>query len=328
MPLFLPGELPFRGSIGAGYASMAPVRRRAPQPVGLESDPVLRPADAVHLPAGADLLAAALDRLFPTDADYTWRLLTATLTCLGPSTLYLFVRFFTRSRGWALATALAYTFFSPLYGLVRTIDKDRGLVQLPWRIQVFAKYGEGPHNAGLTLLPRGADRRLGGRHRTPLLAHFRLRRAAGFHHSDQLGGRAGAGVVLPVFACWPVLARPEFRAWRMLAAAGLAWLLAAFWLTPSVIRTILFNWPQDAFGYVAEDGNRRSPHSVSPWRYVAVRYALLHEPAAPFIPASSRSPRWFSAGPSSGTTGSPSSLIPESRRYAVEFEFFLIPRAG
>src|SRR5207249_2294635 len=42
---------------------------------------------------------------------------------------------------------------------------------------------------------------------------------------------------------------PGFQLWRPLAAAALAYVLACFWLTPSFIRTIAFNWPADSFGY-------------------------------------------------------------------------------
>src|SRR6185295_17866976 len=45
------------------------------------------------------------------------------------------------------------TLFSPSYGLFPAVETDRGTVQLPWRMQVLAKYGEGPHNFGLALLP-------------------------------------------------------------------------------------------------------------------------------------------------------------------------------
>ena len=80
-------------------------------------------------------------------------MLGAALTCLGPSTVFFFLVYFTRQRWWALAAALSYTLFSPLYGMVATIDRDRGNIQLPWRLLVLVKYGEGPHNAGLALLP-------------------------------------------------------------------------------------------------------------------------------------------------------------------------------
>src|SRR5207248_5306308 len=51
---------------------------------------------------------------------------------------------------------------------------------------------------------------------------------------------------LLLFAAWD---EPEFRVSRPLAAAGLAWLLACFWLTPTFIATVAFNWPADSFGY-------------------------------------------------------------------------------
>src|SRR5205807_5202538 len=85
--------------------------------------------------------------------DYAYRILSAALACLGPSTLFWFVLNFTRSRWWALGAGLAYTFCSPSYYLVHTIDLDRGKAYLPWRLQALVKYGEGPHNAGLTMIP-------------------------------------------------------------------------------------------------------------------------------------------------------------------------------
>ena len=222
MPLFLPGELPFRDSIGAGYASMGRFVAEHPNPWGWNPTQYCGlPTQYTYLPA-LTYMAAALDRLFPTDAEYTWRLLTAMLTCLGPSTLYLFVRYFTRSRGWALATALVYTFFSPLYGLIGTIDKDRGLVQLPWRIQVFAKYGEGPHNAGLTLLPLA------------LIAAWVAATGRRYWHifvcAVLLAFITLTNWVAALALAWCCLCMllagvpdaPDFRAWRMLAAAGLA----------------------------------------------------------------------------------------------------------
>ncbi|MBI1787661.1 MAG: hypothetical protein HYR60_08950 [Acidobacteria bacterium] len=111
------------------------------------------PTQFTYLP-GLTYPAAGAMRLFPSAAtEHVYRIVASTLACLGPAALFLFAFYFTRSRGWAAATALAYTFFSPCYGLIHTISRDRGYVYLPWRLQVLVKYGEGPHNAGLTLLP-------------------------------------------------------------------------------------------------------------------------------------------------------------------------------
>jgi hypothetical protein len=83
-----------------------------------------------------------------------YRLITASMTCLGPVTVFLLAFYFTRSRFWSAAAALGYTVFSPSYGLVSQISRDRGgLTHLPWHWHVFVKYGEGPHNMGLALLP-------------------------------------------------------------------------------------------------------------------------------------------------------------------------------
>src|SRR5207248_5494733 len=89
----------------------------------------------------------------PLAPERAYCIVAAAFACFGPAALFVFVLYFTRSRWWAVAAALAYTMFSPLYYLVHTIDLDRGNAYLPWRLQVLLKYGEGPHNAGLTLIP-------------------------------------------------------------------------------------------------------------------------------------------------------------------------------
>ncbi len=52
-PLFMPGELPFRGSVEGGYVGMARFLSAASQSVGLESLALLRAAGAVHVRARA-----------------------------------------------------------------------------------------------------------------------------------------------------------------------------------------------------------------------------------------------------------------------------------
>ena len=83
-------------------------------------------------------------RLLPhASPDTVYRVIVALATCLGPVTLFFFALHFTGSRRWSFAAAVAYSFFSPSYGLFPAVEKDRGIVQLPWRIQLLAKYGEG-----------------------------------------------------------------------------------------------------------------------------------------------------------------------------------------
>ena len=151
--LFRSGAMPYRDSIELGYAAMARFFYLHPSPWGWNPWQYCGlPSQFIYLP-GLQYMAATLAHLLPIEPTYLYRLLAATLACLGPSTVFLFIVYFTRQRWWALATALGYTLFSPLYSMVATIDRDRGNIQLPWRLLVLVKYGEGPHNAGLTLLP-------------------------------------------------------------------------------------------------------------------------------------------------------------------------------
>ena len=148
-PLFLPGDTPYRDSIEGGYAGMARFVNSHPSPWGWNPLQYCGlPTQFLYVPG---LLYAVW--LLPGDPVYTYKLLTATLACLGPVTLYFCFLYFTGSRLWAFVTAIGYTFYSPVYGLIQAADKDRGLTYLPWRLHVYAKYGEGPHNAGLTLMP-------------------------------------------------------------------------------------------------------------------------------------------------------------------------------
>jgi hypothetical protein len=154
LPLLSPGELPFRDSIEGGYASMARFFAAHPNPWGWNPTQYCGlPTQFTYLPLLHYVVGAAHAVLPFADLEHVYRLVTVFLTMLGPVTLFLLALFFTKSRRWAFAVAITYTLFSPVYGLIAQIDHDRGVVQLPWRIQVLAKYGEGPHNATVTLLP-------------------------------------------------------------------------------------------------------------------------------------------------------------------------------
>jgi hypothetical protein len=153
-PLFFPGELPFRGSIEGGYFAMARFLSDHPNPWGWNPLPYCGlPTQFLYvpvLPYGTALLLRLLPHLGP---DTVYRVIVSVLACLGPVTLFLFAFEFTRNRRWCFGLAVTYSVVSLSYALFPAVEKDRGIVQLPWRIQVLAKYGEGPHNAGLTLLP-------------------------------------------------------------------------------------------------------------------------------------------------------------------------------
>jgi hypothetical protein len=325
VPLFEAGETPYRGSIEGGYAGMARFFSQNPNPWGWNPTQYCGlPAQFTYLP-GLPYLAGAISRIAPRlPPDYAYRILASTLACLGPATLFLFVVYFTRSRWWALGAALAYTFYSPSYYLVHTIDVDRGKSFLPWRLQALVKYGEGPHNAGLTLIPLA------------LIAVWRAAVSRGFAPIFLAATLLGAvtltnWVAALALACCCLLmlvslagssAVTGFRAGRVFAAAGLAYGLACFWLTPSFIRTIAFNWPADAFNYQLL-GPQRLLLAGLPCAVLVLRLGLgkifPRQYYLWFVTLSLLAFGWvtlwfYARG---------LNTVPESRRYALEMEMFL-----
>jgi len=324
-PLFMPGELPFRGSIEGGYVGMARFISQHPNPWGWNPLPYGGlPTQFMYVPALPYVTALGI-RLVPhVTPDTVYRTIVSLATCLGPVTLFCFALYFTGSRWWSLALALAYSFISPSYALFPAVEKDRGIVQLPWRIQVLAKYGEGPHNTGLTLLPlalaavwRAGQTCAKGRGYPRILAAALLLAAIPLTNWVAALGLAISSLLL-LLAAW---GEPGFRAWRALGAAGLAWLLASFWLTPSFVKTIAFNWPADSFAYQLHEKQMELLAGLLAGA-LAIRLAfrLLHGSfyfcfvtlgafAFGFIATA-----FYVYG---------ADTIPESRRYAIEFELFV-----
>jgi hypothetical protein len=250
--LFLPGELPYRDSVEAGYASAARFISEYSNPWGWNPTQYGGlPTQFAYLPA-LNYATAFLSWILPGgDVPYVYRLLTTILTCFGPVAVFLFVRYFSRHRGWAFAAAMAYTLFSPSYYFFWQLFRDRGFAQLPWRWHVRLKYGEGPHNVGLALLPLALVAlwwaATGGRFRRVFAAAILLATIA---LTNWIAAMALAWSCLALLLAGIGTRRETgFRAARALGAAGLAYLLACFWLTPSFIATTAFNWPKDAFEY-------------------------------------------------------------------------------
>ena len=248
-PLFMPGDLPFPGSIERGYVGMARFVAEHPNPWGWNPFPYCGlPTAYMYVPALPYLTALWIHLLPHVTPDTIYRTIVSLAACLGPVTLFLLALYFTRSRRWAFIAALGYSLISPSYALFPAVEKDRGVAQLPWRIQVLAKYGEGPHNTALMLIP------------IALLLLFRASKGRGYRKifaaavalaavplCNWVGAFALAiSSVILLVAAW---GEADFQYCRAFAAAGLAYLLACFWLTPGFVRTIAFNWPVDSFAY-------------------------------------------------------------------------------
>lgn len=320
-PLFMSGELPFRGSIEGGYVGMARFISQHPNPWGWNPFPYCGlPTQFMYVPVLPYVTALWMHILPQVSPDSVYRTIVALMTCLGPVTLFFFSLYFTGSRRWAFVMALAYSLFSPSYALFPAVEKDRGIVQLPWRIQVLAKYGEGPHNTGLTLLPLA------------LLAVWRAGKARGYPRilvaalllaviplTNWVAALAlGISCVLLLLAAW---GEPEFRAWRVLAAPALAYLLACFWLTPSFVRIIAFNWPADSFAYQLKEKQLWLASGAALgallirllFRWVRGSFYFCLVTLGAFVFG------WIATAFYVYGVD----VIPESRRYAIEFELFL-----
>src|SRR5207237_942858 len=184
------------------------------------------PTQFLYLPGMPYTTAALVHLLRGAQPANIYRILSAILTCLGPVSLFLFALYFTRSRWWALLGALAYSIFSPAYGLLPHLLKDLGQVQLPWRIQVLVKYGEGPHTMGLALLPLAliAVGAVGSlrKYWQVLVAALML---AAIVLTNWIAG-------LSLAFCCLLLLLSGLRARGLFAAGALGSLLACFWLPP------------------------------------------------------------------------------------------------
>jgi hypothetical protein len=318
-PLFMPGEMPYRDSIEGGYASMT--RFIAAHPGAWGWNPLqyggLR-TQFTYLPLSM-YTGAALSWLTGLAPEYAHRLVAAAFACLGPVTLFLFVWYFTRSKVWSGAAAAAYILVCPLYGLTQVISNDRGYVQLPWRLQVLAKYGEGPHNIGLALIPLAlmASWAAAASHRYRNLFLAALLMAA-VALTNWI-----AALALAICCLLLMLAgfrTPGFRAHRVILAALIGYLLACFWLTPSFIYTIAFNWPFDAFNFKLQQrqwlmmagllaGVLCIRVALWRWRDAYLNFVMMAVFAFGWIALGFY---WFRLD-----------TIPESRRYALEFSLFL-----
>lgn len=323
VPLFVRGDAPYRDSIEGGYRGMSRFIAEHPNPWGWSPLQYAGlPTQFVYLPS-LHYASAGVSWVTGIPPGYAYKLITATAACAMPAVMFLFVLAFTRSVIWSAAAALGVTFFSPLYGLIPQVDKDRGMVYLPWRMHVFAKYGEGPHIAGLTLIPIAllALRGVAAKQSfwlTPIAAAL----MACIALTNWVAALALALCCLTyLLAVWR---RPEesLSLWRVAGAGALAYAYACFWLTPTFVHTIAFNWPLDAFNYKLQQmqrvllvlwvGGTFGLWAFVRWlrwpvypTFVALALFVFGMPVLVF----------YSYG---------IDVLPESRRYAPEFELFLV----
>jgi len=171
---------------------------------------------------------AILPGVSPAHHYHFW---TGVFYSLGPVTAYWLLVRLTGRRWVAFLTSAGYSFLCPA-AVVNTMGSGSAGVVVPFRFEAMYAYGEGPHTAALTLLPvalllllgyleRGAFHRL-------FVAALAL---AAVPLTNWLGGFALLLTATTLVAVRLAAGGRETLR-RAAAAAGFAYLLAAFWITP------------------------------------------------------------------------------------------------
>lgn len=179
---------------------------------------------------------ALLTEAFPIIPARAYHLYVALFYCLGIAGVYLLARIGSGSRGWAWIAAAAVAVFSPCVMLLENYREDSAL-QMPQRLNVLLKWGEGPHMSSLAMatfaLAAGFLYLRNGRRRDLALTALFSALAV----SNNFYGATTLATLFPL-AAWSVwVTHRENRVWtRTAAVAVLAYGLTAFWLSPSYLR--------------------------------------------------------------------------------------------
>ena len=175
---------------------------------------------------------------------------TALLYAIGIAGVYFMVRVMSRSRGAAWLAAASSALVSPAFLLLPKIRADSPHLA-PWRLWVLIRYGEGPHISALALLPFALGFAWLALERRRYAA---LAAAAVFCALVALTNFYGATALamfypVLVWSIW-ITHRDKGMWLRAAAIPGLAYGLAAFWLTPSYLSITIHN-----LQYVSSPGN-------------------------------------------------------------------------
>jgi hypothetical protein len=183
-------------------------------------------------------IVALLASIFRCSPAHSYHFAIAVFYCAGPVTLFLLALEFSGSRTYSFFAGLVYSVLSPSAFVIGEIRHEIGLLRLR-RLQALVSWGEGPHVAGLTLIPLAV-----------LSLHRALKRrrpidlviCAIFFAATALTNWL-AGVALFV-ASLAYLCSTKLRSGLpALPIAILAYGMAVPWISPSTIRIIEVNAP-------------------------------------------------------------------------------------
>jgi len=184
---------------------------------------------------------ALISRFGGVSTARSYHLYTAILYLLGIVAVYWLARVGNGWRPGALLAAAGAALLSPSFLMLPVIRHD-SFYRVPQRLHVLMAYGEGPHISALCVLPAALALSLLALRQWRPLALSAAGVLCAFTVANNFYGATALAILFPI-AAWSVwVGQPERSVWwRAAGIAVLAYVLSAFWLTPSFLRITTTN---------------------------------------------------------------------------------------
>lgn len=206
---------------------------------------------------------AAISKFYPKVVPArAYHLYTAFFYCVGIAGVYLLVRVASGPRGGGYLASAAAALLSPSFLFLPLFRHDAQIAfNVPLRLGVLVRYGEGPHMTAFALIPIAlACAWHGIRNARPAALALSAFFCAWVALHNFYGATALA-IFFPILVWSLWVTRGGWAIWmRAAAIVALAYGLTAFWLTPSYFRITIRN-----LQYVSQPGN-----AWSRWTAVAI----------------------------------------------------------
>jgi hypothetical protein len=183
-------------------------------------------------------IVATSASIFHQSPAHSYHIITALFYCIGPVTLFLLCVSLSGSCSYSFFVGLTYSVLSPAAFAVSEIRHEIGLLR-PRRLQALVAWGEGPHVAGLALLPVAVlyfHRAITRRRRTDFVICAFLFAATVL--TNWIAAVALFAAVL-AYVCSTGLRAGMF----VLPVAVASYGMAVPWIPPSTVQTIRLNAP-------------------------------------------------------------------------------------
>lgn len=221
--------------------------------------------DYIYPPAlryGTAVITKVNSKVLPVKA---YHLYCAFFYCFGIAAVYVLARYGSGSRLAGYLAAAATALVSPSYLFVEE-KRIEAFFQMPYRLNVLIRYGEGPHMTALAWIPLALffTYRALQQWRPKSLAMAAI--CCAVVVSNNFYGATALALLFPMLAFAIYITHLDPWLWVRAAAIGcLAYGLTAFWLVPSYLHLTLAN-----MRFVSMEGN-----TWSRWVMLAIVTAIV-----------------------------------------------------